>query len=429
MRIWKSSFPVVLLCGWTTVSAQTLVDEDKTELDLRGSFYVDWFRAAYENDLIAGQLSNRWKMELGPRSGRAWRLHLDIRDRMATAGGKDNQLIIYDAYLEMNDRAKSNSLTLGQMNLYDSAGVGTLLGGLISHRFSPAVTAGGYGGLVPRLYDYSVEPSYLKYGVFARYEGTDAASLSMSYNAVRFKGNTEREFLYTSALIPLDRLVVYGNLEYELGPGVQSADRLSRVFVNARLDLSEAIDVTANLSTGKGLDYHRLLLDQSQDPGLGEADLERFYYSMQYGVRVGVRLHPRLRVYIDQRRSEQKDRVIVNNTTLFGGSARDIAGFSLHGSYGVNRGDLSESNSFRLSLSRNLGSLTWTGYFSSSFNAIRFDDVSNSPSIIHNDDHWTISNDFFYVLTRAIALSLEYQYSLRGDEREHTVFTRAIYRF
>jgi len=401
------------------------------DLHLRGALYVDWFRAAYPGDVSSGQLSNRVKLEAGRRPGDGWRIRLDVRNRLNRGARSSNQLIVYDAYMMLDDKNKPLSLSLGQMNLYDSSGIGVLLGGLLGYRIGDALTVGGYGGLQPQIYDYSVDSSYQKFGAFARYDGVDAKSLTISYNTIRFAGQTERRFLYSSGLIPLERLVLYGNMEYELGSNIAGGDRLSRVFMNARFNVTETIDVTGHYSSGRGLDYHRFLLEQSQSLNVSSSELERFYYSEQYGVRLGYRFHPQMRVFVEQRRSEQKDRLIVNNTTRLGGSAYDIAGsgFSLYGSYNINRGDASESNSFQFSASRDFGRLSWTGYFSTSFNGIRFDAVSGRPVIIHVDDRRTLSNDFFFVLTRALALSLEYEYSVLGEESENTLFARGIYRF
>ena len=401
------------------------------DLRLRGALYIDWFRMSFGDDASSGQLSSRVKLEAGQPPGDGWRARLDVRNRLNHGARSSNQLIVYDAYMMLDDKNKPFSLSFGQMNLYDSAGIGVLLGGLLGYRIGDALTVGGYGGLEPNLYGYSVDAGYQKFGAFARYDGVDARSLTVSYNTIRFAGQTERRFLYTSGLIPLDRLVLYGNLEYELGSNITGEDRVSRVFMNARFNVTDTVDITGNYSSGKGLDYHRFLLEQSQSFNVASAELERFYYSEQYGIRLGYRFHPQMRVFVEQRRSEQKDRLIVNNTTRLGGSAYDIAGsgFSLYGSYNINRGDASESNSLQFSASRDFGRLSWTGYFSTSFNGIRFDAVSGRPVIIHIDNRRTFSNDFFYVLTRALALSLEYEYSVLGEDSENTIFARAIYRF
>ncbi len=403
----------------------------RSSTDLRGALYIDWFRIRYGDTESTSQLSTRFKFQWGRRPGNGWRVRVDMRDRWNPGDSDSNQLLVYDAALVLDDRRKPWTLSLGQMNLYDSAGTGQLLGGLFGYRALEDWTIGGYGGLEPRIYTNSLDASYQKYGVFARYDGGNAQSATVSYNTLRFAGNTERQFLYLTGLAPFNQLVVYGNMEYELGPNVVQADRLSRVFVNARYDVTDTIDITGNYSSGKGLDYHRFILEKSKDPRLSDAELERFYYSSQFGVRLGARIHPSVRVFVEQRISEQKNRDIRNNTTRLGASTYNVAGsrFSFYGSYSINRGDTSESNVFRFSASRDFGPLSWTAYYSTSFNGIRFDTVSGQPEVIHMDNRKTLSNDLFFAITEALAASFEIEFSSFGDSSENSVFARAIYRF
>jgi hypothetical protein len=114
-----------------------------------------------------------------------------------------------------------------------------------------------------------------------------------------------------------------------------------------------------------------------------------------------------------------------------GGSLYNVAGsrFSFHGSYSINRGDASESNVFRFSASRDFGFLSWTAYYSTSFNGIRFDAVSGQPEVVHMDNRKALSNDLFFTITEALALSFELEISSLGDSSENALFVRTIYRF
>ena len=400
-------------------------------LYLRGAFYADWFRAVYDNGLSTSQFSGRIKMMAGRRPGDGWRAYLDVRDRFNNTQSR-NQAIIYDARMIYEDIDSPIELSLGQMNLFNSVGVGQLLGGVLGYHLNSDWTAGGYGGLEPNLYTVAVDPDYQKYGFYLRYRGDGAKTAAVSYNAVRFQGEAEREFLYTSALLPFsDVAVLFGNLEYELGNNLTGADRLSYLFLNARYNFTQSIDVTAHFSSGKGLDFHRFLVEQSQNPNRNSPELERFYYSQSYGVRFSVKPHRRLRIYVAQRESEQKDRFIRNHTTQFGSSALNVAGtgISAYGNYNINRGDASESDSYQISLSRSFGRLSWTAYYSSTFNGIRFDASTGLPQIVRISDRNTVSNDVFFTITRALALSLQHDYSSQGAANENTLFFRVIYRF
>jgi hypothetical protein len=191
------------------------------------------------------------------------------------------------------------------------------------------------------------------------------------------------------------------------------------------------MDVTAHYSSGKGLDFHRFLIEQSQNPDRNSPELERFYYSQSYGVRFSVKPHRRVRIYVAQRESEQKDRLIHNHTTQLGGSALNVAGsgISVYGNYNINRGDASESDSYQISLSRRFGPLSWTAYYSSVFNGIRFDASTGLPHIVRMSNRSTVSNDLFFSISRALALSLQHDYSSQGAADENTLFFRVIYRF
>ncbi len=399
---------------------------------LRGALYADLFRATYNDGLSTSQLSTRAKFEMGRRPGEGWRLFFDVRDKFNNGARNANRLIVYDARVIYEDQASPVELSVGQMNLYNSAGVGQLLGGVLGYQINPPITAGGYPGLQADIYDLNVDLQYQKYGVYTQYRGTGAKSAALSYNAIRFEGRGERVFIYASGLFPIANLaVLYGNMEYEVGDYLAQKDRLSRVFLNARYDPTTLVQLSAYYSSGKGLDFHRFLLEQSQNPARNSPELERFYYSKTFGARVTFKPHRRVRLYLAKRESEQKDRMIRNHTTQLGGSAWNIggSGISLYGSYNINRGDASESDSYRISMSRDFGPLSWTAYYSTTFNGIRFNAVTGRPSIVRISDRSTVSNDFFFSISTALALSLVHDYSSRGVQDENTLFFRVIYRF
>ncbi|MCP5050994.1 MAG: hypothetical protein GY940_27770, partial [bacterium] len=167
----------------------------------------------------------------------------------------------------------------------------------------------------PDIYNTKWDFDYRKLGTFVRYTGPGAKQFTLSYNRLQYESKGERQFIYTSFLLPVKRLVVlYGNLEYEMGKGIKTEDRLSRLFLNGRFNLSKYVDITTNYSSGRGLDYHRFLLEHSQSPTLQQSDIERFYYNETYGVRFSVKPVKRLRLYSERRESRQKDQGIRNHT-------------------------------------------------------------------------------------------------------------------
>lgn len=397
----------------------------------RGAFYLDWFGAKYEDTDFFSQVSTRLKMELINRRGEGWTLQFDARDRFRTGEASNNQVLLYDARLHF-ERAQSRLLfSIGQMNLFDTAGIGQLLGGVLGFKISSDWLLGGYAGWDSSVYINRVESGYRKFGVFGRYLGTKGKRISLSYNHVRYSGMTERQYLFAGAMYPVERVFVfYGNFEYELASHVSGQDRLSRVFFNSRWDPTLSVDINAFYSSGRGLDFHRYILERSQDPELNDSELERFYYSLQYGLRLSVKPTKMLRVFLSRRESEQKDDKIRNHTWQFGGSAGNVlnSGFTAYGSYSRNRGEISESDSYYLSLSRDFGSLSWNVSFSNTYNGVRFSRTGGDPEIVHLDDYKTLSTQFFVPISRIFAASLEYEYFVQENDDQHLFFLRLMAR-
>ena len=398
---------------------------------LRGAFYLDWFGVRYEGEQFLSQLGVRINLEMFNRSGSGWTLKLDGRDRFRLSQEKRNQVIFYNACLSYEKEGTPWYLSAGQMNLYDTAGIGQLLGGVLGFKPTPNLLLGGYAGLESDVYINRVGKDHQKFGVFAHYMGELGKRLSFSYNQIRYSGMIEQQYLYFASMYPIKKLLVlYGNLEFQLGSNIQDRDRLSRLFLNMRFDPFSMIDVMAFYSSGKGLDFHRYVLEKSQDPTLNDRQLERYYYSAQYGLRLSIKPSQGLRFYLSRQESEQKDDQIRNHSWIFGGSFQNIlkTGFTAYGNYRSNRGEISESDSYYLSISKDFGLLSWNFSFSNTYNCLRFDHKNDGPQLVHLDDYKTISTYFFLVFNRALAASLEYEYFIQEKFNQHMFFLRLIYR-
>lgn len=423
MKAWLL-FICVLYC-WGHMAGET-----NKGFFFRGAFYQDWMGIKSEDSDLYQRLSSRLKLTLWNKPGDGWTVYMDIRNRCTLGDQGKNQLVIYDARISYDALKSRLFFSLGQMNLYDTAGIGELTGGVLGYKLNKYLSLGGYAGLEPDIYSTEWDTDYNKFGFFIRYIGTGARQFSLSFNRVGFGSETERLFLYSSLLLPVKRVfVLYGNLEYELDSKVNSEDRLSRLFLNARVNLSRYIDVTANFSSGRGLDYHRFLLEQSQDPTIQNNEIERFYYNRTYGARLSIKPAKSIRVFVGRRESESMDKGIKNHTTRFGLSLANLlkTGIFLYGSYNMNRGDASESDSYYISASRRFGKLSWSLSFANYYNGVRISG-EGVPEIFHLPDRQTISTNFFLVLGRSLALSLDYAYSAQEENPEHQLFVRFIYR-
>jgi hypothetical protein len=396
----------------------------------RGAFYQDWMGLKSEGTELYQRLSSRLKLTFLDEPGDGWTVFIDIRNRFTLGDKGKNQLIIYDTRLSYDKLKSRLFFSLGQMNLYDTAGIGVLTGGVIGFKLSKYLSLGGYAGLEPDVYNTRWDPDYKKFGFFIRFIGPGAKQFSLSFNRVGFNNQTERQFIHSSLLLPVQRLfVLYGNLEYELDNSIKKEDRLSRLFLNARVNLSAYVDITANFSSGRGLDYHRFLLEQSQDPTVYSSEIERFYYNETYGVRLSFKPVKSIRVFAAKRESEFKDREIKNHTTRFGVSLANIlkTGIYLYGSFNMNRGDASESDSYYISTSRYFGRLSCSLGFANYYNGVRISG-EGTPQVFHYPDRQTLSATLFLVLYRSLALSLDYAYSYQKDNSDQQFFVRLIYR-
>jgi hypothetical protein len=340
-------------------------------------------------------------------------------------------VILYDVRLSFEKPESLFFLSLGQMNLYDTAGIGQLLGGIFAVKPTQEFMIGGYAGLETNVYIKRTDTQYQKFGIFTQYKGTLGRRLSLSYNHIRYSGMLESHYVYFNGMYPFGKhLVLFGNMEYQLGSNIQSADRLSRLFLNIRFDPIDWMDLSAFYSSGKGLDFHRFVLERSQDPVFNDQHLERYYYSTQYGMRISLKPSQSMRFFLSRQEREQMDDQIQNHSWIIGGSLLNIlkTGLSAYANYASNRGEISESDSYYVSISKDFGKVSWNTSFSNTYNALRFDYRSGMPQIIHMDDYQTLSTFLFISLNRSFAVSMEYEFFIQEKANQHLFFVRVIYR-
>ncbi len=416
-----------LLLAWTRLPAQYA----ESSFYQRGTVYLDWNGSRYSDGTLFNQVSARVKFSLINPPGQGWTLDLDARDRVGIRGQATNQLILYSARMTFDKPGSRFYLSFGQMNLYDTAGIGALLGGMAGVKLGRDFLVGAFGGLESTPYIARLDSKYYKAGAFARWLGPQGRTVGLTLSQLWFDGHVERRFAYGNVFLPVQKfLVVYGDAEYELGSHVAGTNRLSRLFGNVRLDLGPKADVTASYSSGKGLDFHRYLIEASQDPSLFNQDIERFYYSNYYGVRFSLKPVRGLRLSVARQESRQNDLGIVNHTWRFGVSVWNllVPGLSAVGSYALNRGDLSESDSYYVSVSKDFGRFSLNASFSNTFRGLRFDPGTGEPLPITIADYQNVALGTLIRFNRDFSASVEYGGFLRSGANEHFLFVRLIYR-
>jgi len=397
----------------------------------RGTIYLDWNGSRYSDGTIFNQVSARFRFDLISRPGQGWTLTVDARDRLGFRGATTNQVILYNARLTFDKAGSPFYLSAGQMNLYDTSGIGALLGGVAGFKVRRNFLIGAYGGLESSPYISRLDTKYIKAGAFLHWTGPRGRTFALSYNHLTYDGRAERQYAYANVFIPVEKIIVlYGDAEYELGNNVAGENRLSRLFGSVRVDLGRWADLTASYSTGKGLDFHRYLIEASQDPAVNDQNVERFYYTGYYGVRLSLKPAKTVRLSVSRQQSEQKDLGVLNHTWRFGASVWNILGqgISIVGDYALNRGDLSESDIYYASLTKDFGRFSLTGSFSNSFNGIRYDSSGGEPQVVHLVDYQNVSLGALVRLGHGLPASLEYGGFLQSGLNEHFLFVRMIYR-
>lgn len=426
MRRIPRLFVVLLLAG-LPLGAQTA----SPGFYQRGTVYLDWYGSRAEDGTFYNQISARIRFDLISRPGNGWTLSLDARDRVGLLNSPRNQVILYNARLTYDRSGSPFYLSVGQINMYDSAGIGELLGGVAGFKLKSSLLLGAYGGLESSPYVNRLESNYFKFGAFARWLGTQGKSVTVSYNQLRYLGKTERGYLYANAFLPIERIfTLYGDIEYELGAHTASANRLSRVFVNGRLDLGRWVDVTGFYSSGKGLDYHQFLIEASQNPALNDQNVERFFYTDYYGGRFSLKPTSTLRLFVSRQESRQKDLGILNHTWRFGASAWNVLvqGLSLTGDYASNTGNAAESDSYYVSLAKEFRRFSVQASVSNAFNGIRFDTSGGTPVPVHLTDYQNFGLSTFIRLTGRVMISVDYIYYAQTSANRHSGFVRLIYK-
>jgi len=399
----------------------------------RGTIYLDWYGTRAPDGTMFNQISARFRFDLISRPGSGWTLAFDARDRIGLieTTTTPNQVILYNARLTYDRAGSPFYLSVGQMNMYDSAGIGELLGGIAGFKIRPSLLVGGYGGFESSPYVKRLEKDYLKFGAFVRWLGSQGKSVTLSYNQLRYLGQTERSFGYANVFLPIERVfTLYGDMEYELGAHTASQNRLSRLFLNGRLDLGRWADLTGFYSSGKGLDYHQYLIEASQNPALNDQNVERFFYSDYYGARLSVKPTPNVRLSASRQESRQRDLGIVNHTWRVSASAWNLLGrgLSVTGDYAMNNGDSAESNSYYVSVTKEFGRFSVSGSVSNTYNGIRFDTSGGTPQPIHLTNYQNYGLSTFIHLSRRLMLSVEYIYYAQPSANQHSGFVRLIYK-
>jgi hypothetical protein len=194
-----------LLLAGTSLAAQS----PAPSFYQKATIYLDWNGSRYSDGVFFNQASARIKFDLIEPPGQGWTLALDARDRVGIRGRATNQLILYSARLTFDKPGSRFVLSVGQMNLYETAGIGSLLGGMAGFKLGRDVLVGAFGGLESTPYIERLDTKYIKAGAFVRWLGPQGRTVGLTFNHLRYNGSVERQYAYANAFLPVRKFFVF----------------------------------------------------------------------------------------------------------------------------------------------------------------------------------------------------------------------------
>jgi hypothetical protein len=316
----------------------------------------------------------------GDRSGLEYGLNVRYAG-FPSSEERDARVSIYDAYVGKRLRDGTVLLRLGQMWLNDLGSLGSVGG--IQLEFRQATTgkgtrfrAGVFAGLEPKILQLGYESSIKKFGGYVALEAADMRRHVVGYTNVRNENLIERSVLSFTNYIPVrKRLYVYQIAEVDLsGPGGQGTGGLSYLFANARLSVSNAIELQGLFHKGRSLDARSITDDMRNGRPVSSKTLEGMQYQ-SIGGRVTVRLLKNLRVFGGYSQDKNNRDDVNTDRLTFGAFSSNVFGTGLDVSVTDNRmrrGTQSSWDSWYVSLGRNFGSRLYvTGDYSTSLSVFR----------------------------------------------------------
>lgn len=260
------------------------------DVKFRGKLMTDFYQYNYSD---GGKSNWRSGMRCDIASEKLFikglQFAVDVKYRYYGSQWKDSVKSVYELALSYRPPNDGIYWKGGRFNLYDLSGIGELDGGAVGWSFSKNTLAGYYYGYEPNLLYLDTDLDYQKQGVFFHYRELPNLKTIFSYNQIEFQGLTERAFLYGQAYITfLEKIYSYQHLEYEMGP--LQENHLTRLFCNTRFDLTNSVSMTGSYYSGRGYDYHRIILEKirsGQQPA--SEDLEPFYWYQNLNFRASFR--------------------------------------------------------------------------------------------------------------------------------------------
>jgi hypothetical protein len=296
--------------------------------------------------------------------------------------GRAARVSIYDGYVGRRLLDGDLLVRVGQLWLNDLGALGSVGGMQVEyHKGSSTkgtrLRVGLFGGVEPKILEAGYLTDIKKFGGYVAIESSDMRRHSIGYVSVSNQGLLERSVLSFTNYIPVrKRIYVYQVAELDLsGPGGQGKGGLTYFFANARIMISDAIEVQGLFHHGRSIDARSITDDMRNGRPVNPKTIDGLMFE-SVGGRLTLRIFKNLRVFggYSQDKNNRDD-----NTTdriTFGLFSSNVFGTGVDLNVTDNRmkrGTASAWDSWYVSVGRSFGSRFYvTGDYSTSLSILRF---------------------------------------------------------
>ncbi|MEW6368227.1 MAG: hypothetical protein AB1714_26660 [Acidobacteriota bacterium] len=415
-----------LLAGSCAAGGQELPAARPTPA-LTGWFSTDAYALAVPGQDPVTTLGYQITTTFRPKGQSGWSFDLNLRNRHYVAGNHPSTLFIYDA--KATYRATSYEVSAGRMSIYDVGSIGTIDGVRAGYRHG-SLSLGGYGGVVPDFYTAAFSSDTVTAGGYVTLQSAGGSRSDVALTEVLLRGKTERRFLSVQNFIyARPGTSLYQSLEYELGPGIPGANRLSRFLASGGVAVNKDLSFSGSFSFGRSIDYRRLLIAASDGGLITDPYVIGNYYYQNFMFDVRYRLYRSMRVYGGMSVFKRSQSDQLTRQVRIGISGVELAGFDINGSYARSLEASAGRGVVYLSCARSIGDFTAEVDYSNYGDAIVITEIGTSLQLTPVPGYQIIGASLSYRLAGALTLIAELQQA-RGEGNDYrTFYVRTIYRF
>ncbi len=296
--------------------------------------------------------------------------------------GRSSRVSIYDGYIGQRLLDGNLLVRVGQLWLNDLGALGSVGGAQVEyHQGSTTkgtrVRVGLFGGVEPKILDAGYLPDIKKFGGYIAIESSDMRRHAIGYVSVHNQGLVERSVISLTNYVPVrKRLYVYQVAEFDLsGPGGQGKGGLTYFFANARLMVTDAVELQGIFHHGRSIDVRSITDDMRNGRPVNPKSLEGLMYE-SYGGRLTVRVLKNLRVFGGYTKDKNNQDDIKTDRLTFGLYSSNVFGTGVDLNVTDNRmkrGTASSWDSWYVSLGRSFGNRVYvTADYNTSLSVLQF---------------------------------------------------------